>query len=171
MSNQEQIDYWSGETGDTWVQSQVRIDAMMEPITNALLAQSGDARGKRTLDVGCGCGTTSLALAEVAAEVTGVDVSAPMLAEARRRSAGVANLSYLEADASSVHFDRPFEFAVSRFGVMFFTDPTAAFTHLHGQLAPSAPLLFVCWAAPADNAWFSTAAAAVNPLMPPPPAP
>ena len=171
MSNQDQIDYWSGPTGNVWASTQDRIDAMMAPITAALLERCATAAGRRVLDIGCGCGTTTLALADRAREICGVDVSAPMLAEARRRTAGRDNVHWQEADASSATFAEPFEFAVSRFGVMFFDDPGAAFAHLRTQLVPNAPLVFVCWAAPADNAWFSLAARALREYLPPPESP
>lgn len=171
MSNQEQIEYWSGQTGQTWVQTQDEIDTMMTPITRALLQHIGPVDGKRVLDIGCGCGTSSLALARAGARVTGVDVSGPMLNEASRRAAA-ANLiettRFIEADAASADLDAPFDLAVSRFGVMFFSDPTVAFAHIRSQLKERAPLRFVCWAGMQDNDWFFLAARALKPFMPPP---
>ena len=109
------------------------------------------------LDVGCGCGDTSIALADQVGptgRVVGIDLSAPMLARARERSQGRANITLVEGDASRVRLERgPFDLLFSRFGVMFFADPTGAFTHLRGSLRPRARVAFVCWRTFAENPW------------------
>ncbi|MEM1434253.1 MAG: class I SAM-dependent methyltransferase [Pseudomonadota bacterium] len=168
MSNTEQIDYWSGETGITWVETQDAIDAMMAPITAELLRRIPREPTEQVLDIGCGCGTSTLALAPRVRQITGVDVSPPMLAAARERAAGTDNIEFIEADAAAARFPHPFDRAISRFGVMFFDAPGAAFGHLRSQLRPGGQLQFVCWASPRDNGWLYLAAAAVKPFVPPP---
>src|SRR4029453_2942629 len=107
--------------------------------------------GERVLDVGCGTGQTSLELARrVGADgrVTAIDISAPMLGgpRDRARGAGVANVAFVGADVQTHRFEPgSADVAFSRFGIMFFADPAAAFTNLHGALRPGGRLGFVCW--------------------------
>jgi SAM-dependent methyltransferase len=120
------------------------------------------------LDVGCGCGGTSLLLAASGAEVIGADISAPMLARARERAAGNAALSFVEADAATHPFRADRDLVFSRFGVMFFADPTTAFANLRSALAPGGRLTFLCWQPPGRNPWISVAIAALAPFVTPP---
>jgi SAM-dependent methyltransferase len=137
------------------------------------------APGERVLDVGCGCGQTSLQLAErvgASGSVTGIDISAPMLARARERAAeqSLRNLRFLEADAQAARLGAGvFDLVFSRFGVMFFADPGAAFANLHGSLAPGGRIAFVCWQELARNPWMAVPmrAAAQHLQLPPPPPP
>jgi SAM-dependent methyltransferase len=148
-----QVEYWNGPAADRWIAARERLDRSMASLPEAALAQAAPRPGERVLDVGCGCGTTSLLLAERVAPdgaVLGVDLSGPMLAEARRRAPA---LTFLEADAGRQRFDSRFDLAFSRFGVMFFADPTAAFGNLRAALAPGGRMTFVCWRAFRDNPW------------------
>lgn len=156
---QTQREFWNGAAGERWVAHQAQIDRSMAAIT-ALWLDSIPAGDRRVLDVGCGCGTTTRLLRARGAYVLGVDVSAPMLAVARRDGG-----DYVEADAASHPF-APFDRIVSRFGVMFFDDPVAAFTNLR---AASARLAFVCWRAVGDNPWATLPLAAAGELVPAPP--
>ena len=97
------------------------------------MAAANVRSGERVLDVGCGCGDTSIALNAMGANVLGVDVSGPMLARARSRD---ASIEYHQADAATTDFDREFDLVFSRFGVMFFDDPRAAFENLCSALKP-----------------------------------
>jgi len=137
----------------------------MASITEALLARAAPRPGERVLDVGCGCGTTSMMLAErVGGSVVGVDISAPMLAEARRRAPA---LTFLEADAATHRFDTSFDLLFSRFGVMFFDDPPAAFGNLRAAIAPGGRMVFVCWRALRDNPWAFMPLVVARDLLPP----
>src|SRR6185295_11603232 len=143
----------------------------------ALLAFVNVKPGERVLDIGCGCGTTTLAFAQAVGNggrVTGLDISAPMLgvARARAKAAGAA-IEYIEADASEHDFKPEFDAVASRFGVMFFADPQKAFTNIRKALKPGGRLAFVCWRPMPDNAWALVPLAAARDLLPaqPPPDP
>ena len=163
-SNQEQIEYWNERAGETWAELQDRLDALLAPLSAAGLAAARVRPGERVLDVGCGCGDTTIAFSAMGASVLGVDVSAPMLARARSRD---ASIEYQQADAATTDFAYPFDLVFSRFGVMFFDDPTAAFQNLRNALKPRGRLLFVCWQPPAVNPWMATAGRAIAPCLPP----
>jgi SAM-dependent methyltransferase len=125
-------------------------------------------RGMHVLDIGCGCGTTTLKLAEACApgRVLGVDISAPMLAAARIRAAGAA-VEFVEADASTMKYVQEYDLVFSRFGVMFFADPVAAFAHIRTALMPDGRLALSCWCAMKENDWVSLPFEAARDLVPP----
>jgi SAM-dependent methyltransferase len=159
-ANLAQFDYWNDQTGRTWVEMQGLLDRQLAPLGARAMAAFGARAGERVLDVGCGCGDTSLALARAVAPggvVTGVDLSAPMLALARGRAsaAGLANVSFVQADAQVARFDVAFDAVFSRFGVMFFEDPPAAFENIAHAVRPGGRLAFVCWRAMAENVWMT----------------
>jgi SAM-dependent methyltransferase len=171
LSNAEQITFWNGEAGAKWVSAQDRLDDMLAGITARLLQSARIAAGESVLDVGCGCGDTSLQLAAAGARVVGVDISEPMLAHARQRTeqARAANLEFLRADAAEYRFEPRFDLVFSRFGVMFFADPDAAFANLRMALKPTGRLAFVCWRDWRENEWVRESTAAVRPHAPPQP--
>lgn len=151
--NAQQLAYWNGDGGSHWVAQQAHTDSMLAPVAQAVLSLAAVQPDERVLDIGCGCGTTTLALAAAAAHVTGLDISAPMLAVARQRGAALANVDWVEADAGGFQPAQPYDVLFSRFGVMFFGDPVAAFTGLRGAARPGARLVFVCWRPIAENGW------------------
>jgi len=165
--NAEQIEYWNGRAGETWVTAQQHLDAMLAPISAALLERADPRAGERVVDVGCGCGDTSLAVAARGATVWGIDISEPMLAHARSRAAAanVAGVAFSCTDAATQAFTPDHELVISRFGVMFFADPHAAFANLRSAFAPGGRLCFVCWQSPRDNPWVSIAGAALRPFL------
>lgn len=155
MPSPTQRDYWNGEVGRIWTEQQTRLDDMLAPMTGPALEAFRPGAGAAVLDVGCGAGATTMALARRGCAPLGVDISAPLLELARRR-AGEAGLDlrFVEADAGAATLPgAPFEGLFSRFGVMFFEAPQAAFAHLHSQMKPEAPLAFLCWRGPAENPW------------------
>lgn len=169
--NQSQSEYWNGAGGERWVRNQVAIEQAFEPFGAAALARLAATAGESVLDIGCGAGQTALAIARsVGADgrVLGVDLSRPLLERARERTAdaGLGNLSFVEADASNHVFDTQFAAAFSRFGVMFFSDPVLAFSHLHGALASGGRLVFACWQAFDDNPWVALPFAAALEVAP-----
>jgi SAM-dependent methyltransferase len=173
--NAEQIEHWNGEGGRRWVKAQARMDALLSPLTRILLERAAPRPGERVLDVGCGCGDTSVAIAELGADVVGVDVSAPMLERARARGAGRERLRFVHADAAEHPFSAAsFELLLSRFGVMFFADPVGAFANLRRGHVEGGRLCFVCWQAPVENPWLTVPLQAALPFAPeavPTPAP
>lgn len=158
-ANHEQIRYWNEQGGPRWVKLQQRLDVQIGPLGQAAMQRAEIKPGEHILDVGCGCGQTSLELAERVGQqgqVVGVDISQPMLARARerQRELGLKNLHFLQADAQTYAFERErFDIVFSRFGVMFFIDPVQAFTNLRAALRPSGRLGFVCWQAQEKNEW------------------
>jgi SAM-dependent methyltransferase len=177
--NAEQITYWNETSGPKWVALEELLDPQIAPLGLEGIERAGVRGGERVLDVGCGCGQTSLQLGErVGAEgsVLGVDLSAPMLARARARAraAGLAQVRFENADAQTFPFEpRGADVVFSRFGVMFFADPVQAFANLRRALLPGGRLAFVCWQRLDRNPWMllPAAAAARHLPMPPPPAP
>lgn len=167
MSNEGQKDYWNGNAGETWVQSQERLDKLLGPLSDVALERAQVKPGERAIDIGCGCGTTSRQLAERGAAVWGIDISQPMLSHAKARFKGVPDLAFSVSDASSQAFTPDHQLLFSRFGVMFFDDPVAAFRNLRTALAADGRLVFLCWQEAAKNQWLSLAGRAVQPFLPP----
>jgi SAM-dependent methyltransferase len=171
-TNVDQVAYWNGVPGERWARDQEVIDQAFAAFTSGLIALASPLPGQRVLDVGCGCGTTALLAADAVGDqgaVVGVDVSAPMVARARERSVGRTNITYALADAASHDFGTTFDVALSRFGVMFFARPDAAFEHIRGALRPGGRLAFACWRSAADNAWVRVPFEAAAPHLPPAP--
>jgi SAM-dependent methyltransferase len=174
-ANEDQIKFWNEKAGQDWVELQERMDANMSGIHAALMAFAAPAPGMAILDVGCGTGTTSMALAAIAGatgRVSGVDISKPMLGLARQR-AGQAGLkiAFAEVDAATQVFAPEHDLVFSRFGVMFFDDPARAFANIRTALKPGGRLAFVCWRTPSENPWASAPLAAARPFLPEPPPP
>jgi SAM-dependent methyltransferase len=173
MSNDEQIAYWNGPAAESWVREQEDLDRVLVHFSDALLARAAARPAERVLDVGCGCGATTVMLARSVGNegrVIGVDVSRPMLEKARMRAAGMGQVELLLTDASTYATPAPVDLVFSRFGVMFFADPGTAFAHLAAQLRPGGRMVFVCWRPLVENPWAMVpfeAARAVLPPMPP----
>ncbi|MEP7124635.1 MAG: class I SAM-dependent methyltransferase [Byssovorax sp.] len=165
--NAEQRRNWNELSGPAWVAESEQIGAQIRAFGAPALARLQVAAGLRVLDVGCGGGETTLALAESvgpSGAVHGVDVSRPLLDHAREKAAraGVTNVTFELADAQTAAlpegaFDRLF----SRFGVMFFADPVAAFVNLRKALKKDARMAFACWRSMDDNPWMKVPLAAV----------
>jgi len=165
MTDTAQATLWNGSAANAWVANQAMLDQMFDPFA-ALLADRLHA-GQRVLDVGCGTGATTLAAARQAGRCTGVDISAPMIAVARERAAAAGlDAGFLCADAQDHDFAPDvFDAVISRFGVMFFADPVAAFTNLHRAARPGAPLHLYAWRSPDDNPFMTAAERAAAPLV------
>jgi len=173
-TNQDQIRFWNEKAGHDWTALQVRMDANLSGLHDAIMTFAAPKPGEKVLDIGCGTGTTTLALAGAVGpngHITGVDVSKPMLELARRRTQASINITCVEADASAHPFDCDNDLLFSRLGVMFFDDPNAAFAHLRHALRPGGRVAFICWRTLAENPWASVPVAAARPFLPEQPAP
>ncbi|TDD44088.1 class I SAM-dependent methyltransferase [Saccharopolyspora elongata] len=145
--NTGQAEAWNGYEGEHWAEHQDRYDAVNSGFNEPLLNAANIAEQDRVLDIGCGNGQTTRLAATRAAHAVGLDLSAPMLQRARNTAAraGIANVSFEQGDAQVHPFqDGEFDVAISRFGVMFFADPVAAFTNIRRALRPGGRLAFVC---------------------------
>jgi SAM-dependent methyltransferase len=150
---------WAGQSGERWLTNADRFEEMLEPIGHALIELAACQQGERIIDVGCGAGATSISISQkvgAAGAVTGLDISSVLVAEATRRAQmlGLENLSFVLGDAAIAELPlAQADCVVSRFGIMFFSDPQAAFAHLHGFLKPSGRMFFACWAPLLQNLW------------------
>lgn len=163
--NADQIAYWNGPGGQHWTERQASQDILLAPVSEILINRAGAKPGDRILDVGCGCGATSIALAQQVAPqgfALGIDISAPMLARARQLAPKHLPLDFVLADATIYPFDpQSFDLLVSRFGVMFFAEPAVSFANLRRALRPERRVVFVCWREPKRNPWMMTPLQAV----------
>jgi SAM-dependent methyltransferase len=177
--NAEMIRYWNEGAGPAWVAMQERLDVQVGPFGERALARASVVSGERVLDVGCGCGGTTLEIARQvgpAGRVVALDISAPMLARGRERAAAAGLGERIEwrcEDAQVAALPAGFDCVYSRFGVMFFADPPAAFGNLRRALRPGGRLAFVCWQGRERNPWMTVPALAAmqHVAFPPPPPP
>ncbi len=175
--NADQIAYWNAKAADTWTALQDRTDALFAGLTHAAIDRLAPRPGDCALDIGCGCGATVLDLARRVGEqgkVLGLDVSAAMVARARERisAAGLINAEVELRDAASIKLlPVTADLVFSRFGVMFFADPTAAFMRLREVMKPGGRMLFVAWRRLDENPWFAIPLEAGRPLLPEQPHP
>jgi ubiquinone/menaquinone biosynthesis C-methylase UbiE len=155
--NADQITYWNGPNGQRWTDRQASQDVLLAPVSQILIDRIAPKTGDRIVDIGCGCGATSIALAERVAPrgfVLGVDISAPMLERARQLAPKALPLNFVQADATVYPFEATnFDLLVSRFGVMFFAEPVVSFRNLRKALRPQARVVFACWREPKENPW------------------
>ena len=156
--NQEQGENWNSKTGQAWANNDLKMDLHLEIITTLLFKEFETLGNKHVLDVGCGSGTTSKLLSDqvgLTGSVEGVDISMPLLELAQAKYGTIENISFINADAQSFEFKKSFyDHIISRFGVMFFENPIAAFTNIHKSLKPNGKLNFVCWSALEENEFF-----------------
>ena len=158
-ANADMIEYWNDHAGPSWVKFHKKLDGQIGGIGKTAIDRAGIKAGQHVLDIGCGCGDSSLELARrVGPEgaVRGIDISAPMLALAEQRAALVPalKLEFRQLDAQTADFSSaPFAHVFSRFGVMFFDDPVSAFGNIRKALAADGRLTFICWRPLEENPW------------------
>ncbi|HEY0941008.1 MAG TPA: class I SAM-dependent methyltransferase [Steroidobacter sp.] len=171
-ANQDQVELWNEASGRTWVEMQAVLDGILAPFASKVIDAGFPGEGGRVLDIGCGAGMTTRAMAQrlgPRGHCVGVDISEPLLTAARARAAAdrVGNASFLQADAQTHAFEPGSADAIiSRFGVMFFDDPEGAFANLRRAVRPSGQLAFVAWRSPAENPFMTAAKRAAEPLLP-----
>jgi len=170
--NAYQVADWNGQSGEYWAANQARLDAMLAVFGRAAIEAAAPATGERVLDVGCGAGASSLALAArvgASGHVLGVDISEPLIGRARALAPQDMPALFQVADASSAELpEGAFDILFSRFGVMFFDDPTGAFAHMRRALRPGGRVAFVCWRSVAENDWVRLPMGAIKGIVPPP---
>ena len=168
--NADQIAYWNGPGGQHWADRQQAQDIVLAPVSDVLIDRAKAKAGQRIVDIGCGCGATSIALAHKVGStghVLGIDISAPMLARAREIAPAGLPVDFVLADATVYPFDpASFDLLVSRFGVMFFAEPALSFANLRRALRPSGRLAFACWREPRENPFFMAPLQAVYKHVP-----
>lgn len=171
MANEKMREYWGSTGAEGWVAHKQIFDAELAPFADAVIDAIGPGEGDRLLDIGCGTGTLlELATARGASGV-GVDIS-PAMVEAAATLVPSASFAVADAQTDPLDGHGPFTAMVSRFGVMFFDDPDAAFANIRAAVAPGGRLGFVCWRGRDENPMFSLGSSVlVDRLDPPPPAP
>lgn len=155
--NSAQAEIWNGDVGQKWAEEQADLDGMLAPLGLGGIAKANFAPGESVIDVGCGCGATSLAIAAnvtPGGQVLGVDISGPMLTRARQNAEKTGNVNFALADASTHKFaPASADVIFSRFGVMFFANPSAAFANIRTALKPGGRVCLVVWRPVKENPW------------------
>jgi SAM-dependent methyltransferase len=175
IANQDQAAHWNHTDAiGHWLTYEDAYDRMLQPFATMILDAADLAASERVLDVGCGCGATTRDAARLVAPgvALGVDLSEPMLERARAgaAAAGLSNISFEQADVQVHPLDpESFDAVISRFGIMFFDDPTAAFANLHRATRRGGRLACVCWQSLAENEWLLVPGAALAEHVPLPP--
>jgi SAM-dependent methyltransferase len=169
--NAKEIAFWNGPGGRRWADQQENVDLLLQPIAAAAFARAAVQPGERVVDIGCGCGGTTIELGKrvgPSGRVLGVDVSAPMLARARERLPPGAPIELVQADATAYAFPRGgFDLLFSRMGVMFFAEPARSFANLRTALRPAGRLVFTCFRTPRENPWMMVPLQAAYEHVPP----
>ncbi|NKB50767.1 MAG: methyltransferase domain-containing protein [Rhizobiaceae bacterium] len=158
-SNQQQADYWSSEPGRKWITFENELDLVFEAVNAALIQRANPQPGEHVLDIGCGTGATARAFAPhlaPAGSITALDISEPLLEQARSRAVeGAVTSRYHLVDAQNETIpDAPFDLVTSRFGVMFFSDPVVAFKNIREHLRPGGRMVVAAWSNISGNPWF-----------------
>ena len=178
--NIKQKQFWSGAGGDVWVDKQREMDIMLNPLGERVIQGLDLKEETKILDIGCGCGATTLEIAKIVnqGEVIGVDISEPMLERATQTASDMAltNISYQVKDVQVDEMpNKYFDIAFSRFGVMFFEDPFEAFKNINHSLKDNGQLSFVCWQHASLNPWQSLSIQVIKEFLdlpaPPPKSP
>lgn len=173
IKEMSQAQLWNGPAGQAWLGKEAMLDGMFAPFEAMLAAAVRWHRPRHVLDIGCGTGATTLAIARALApdgSCTGADLSQMLIDRARQRAAAEPegiHVMFRSGDASRLDGTGPFDMAVSRFGVMFFEDPVAAFARIRAAMVPGAPLAAIAWRAPAENPFMTCAERVAAPLLPP----
>ena len=155
--NADQAAYWNGPAGRLWTDRQALQDRLLAPVSAVLFERAAIAGGEHVLDIGCGCGDTTLAIAKLVGSkgrAIGLDLSAVMLGRARERTPPGASIDFVEADATTYPFEpAASDLLFSRFGVMFFAEPKHSFANMRKGLKRGGRVAFVCWREPRQNPW------------------
>jgi ubiquinone/menaquinone biosynthesis C-methylase UbiE len=171
QTGDEQAKLWNGLAGRAWVEEQALLDQIFKPLEDLLVEGAVAGSGRQVLDVGCGTGSTTLAVARLlgpTGRCVGIDISDPMITAARARAEQEGTpASFIRANAQDHDFKpASFDMIISRFGVMFFDDSVRAFTNLRRAAKDNAELRLIAWRSPSENPFMTTAERAAAPLLP-----
>lgn len=170
-ANSAEIAYWNGAAGQSWVRRQATWDIVLSPVSDAIVEAARPRVGETVIDIGCGCGATTMLLADMVGQsgrVLGIDVSVPMLEQAKARVPSHLPIEFILADAATYDFgSTKADLLFSRFGVMFFADPVTAFRNLRTGLRSGGRLAFSCFRASDDNPWMMVPLKAAYRHVPP----
>ncbi|MCA1827975.1 MAG: methyltransferase domain-containing protein [Myxococcales bacterium] len=164
MANETQIKLWNESNAARWLKLGDAMTRPLEPFGQAAIEALTPRRGEKVLDIGCGTGETTRALAALTGDALGIDVCEPFVEIARSKGGA----RYLLADAQTHRFDEQFDLLFSRFGVMFFDDPAAAFANLHSALRRGARVALAVWGPWQENQWAAIPIDVLRELMPAP---
>jgi SAM-dependent methyltransferase len=169
-ANEAQVALWNGMAGYAWVAQQELLDSTFKGLQDLLVDEVSCGSKRAVLDIGCGTGSTTLAMARALRSgqtCTGIDISGPMLALARERAAAEGiRAEFIQADAQTYPFALAgFDMVVSRFGVMFFDDPVRAFANIARGARPGAELRLLAWRGADENPFMTCAERAVAPIL------
>ena len=168
-ANEAMIGLWNDANAKRWLSLRKEFTSMIEPFGDEAIRRLAPRRGEKVLDIGCGCGETTSVLAGLTGDALGVDVSKPFIEIARNEAP--AGARYLVADAQTHRFDEQFDLVYSRFGIMFFDDPAAAFANLHAAMKPGGRFAAAVWAPFEENTWARVPLEIVRRYIPGPPQP
>lgn len=171
QANRDQAALWNEGSGRAWVDMQDVLDRMLAPLAIPVVDEGFPGEGGRVLDIGCGAGATTLAMAARLGPrgfCLGADISGLLVEAAKKRAVAEGSSAvFLQADAQTHAFEAmSFDAVISRMGVMFFDDPEAAFANIRRAARPGAKLAFVAWRSPADNPFMTAAGRAAAPFLP-----
>ena len=169
-SNSEQTAIWNGDAGNAWVEAQALLDYMFKPIETMLVDALAAEHHQQVLDIGCGTGCTTIAASRLLgtkSDCTGIDISEQMIATAKVRAERESlTTTFICADAQSYLFKpESFDLIISRFGVMFFDDPVAAFRNMRHAARNNAECRFIAWRSAEENSFMTTAERAASTLL------
>ncbi|MGR3607793.1 MAG: class I SAM-dependent methyltransferase [Sulfitobacter sp.] len=162
-ANSDQEEFWTSNAGPTWVEQENDLDQLLSPVLDRVLENGDLLHGHSVLDIGCGTGQSTLragALVGHTGHVLGADISSTMIARAKQRAEDLPQVDFALVDAEAHSFaPARFDRAISRFGVMFFSDTTAAFRNIAAALKPGGRISFATWGQTQANPWFTLPAA------------
>ncbi|MEE3294777.1 MAG: class I SAM-dependent methyltransferase [Pseudomonadota bacterium] len=165
-TNIEQEELWNGSFGEGFIRSEDYLHRLIDPFSKTAIDRVNAQPGDYILDVGCGCGSTSIALAQSGAKISGIDISEKMISRAIEKSKGISDISFHATDAASETFKVEYTHIFSQFGVMFFSDPYAAFSNIRSGLKEKGKITFLCWQGLSENEWISSTNKALESFQP-----